>query len=60
MPAAALAEQLVDVRVDEVLAGPEEDEVLEVADTGHQVEPEQGGEGEDRRRLAPAYRRGWL
>ena len=50
--AAALAEQRVDVRVDEVRAGPEEDQVLEAADAGHQVEPEQGGQGEDRRRLA--------
>jgi hypothetical protein len=50
--AAPLAEQLVDVRVDEVLIRPEEDQVLEVADPGHQVKPEQGGQGEDRRRLA--------
>jgi len=42
----------VDVRVDQVLAGPEEDQVLEVADAGHQVEPEQGRQGKDRRRLA--------
>jgi hypothetical protein len=42
----------VDVRVDEVLAGPEEDQVLEVADPGHQVKPEQGRQGEHRRRLA--------
>jgi hypothetical protein len=49
--AAALAEQRVGVRVDEVLIRAEEDQVLEVPDPGHQVEPEQGREGEDRRRL---------
>jgi hypothetical protein len=48
----AFAEQLVDVRVDHVFPGAEEDQVREVADAWHQVEPEQGREGEYRRRLA--------
>lgn len=45
--AAALAEQRVDVRVDEVLIRAEEDQVLGIPDPGHQVEPEQGRQGED-------------
>ena len=49
---AALAEQFVDVRVDQVLAGAEEDQVLEIADPGHQVKAEQRGQGEHREALA--------
>ena len=45
-------EQRVDVLVVAVLSRPEEVQVLPVADARHQIDAEQVGQAEDRRRLA--------